>query len=209
MTKVSSSKTLFSLAVDESNDICDSAQLLIFIRSLSPDFEIHEDFLSMESLRGNTQGEDIFEAVKKSCLGSDLDVTCLRGICTDGAPAMLGRKQGFVARLTEYVAEDYNNKHVTSLHCIIHQEALCAKATDFRETLNQIKQIISIYIRSNALRHRQFCTILYDSEVSFEDVLYHVPVRWLSQGETACHVLNLRREISTFYATKNKQCPLE
>lgn len=208
MTKVSSSKTLFSLAVDESNDICDSAQLLIFIRSLSPEFEIHEDFLSMESLHGNTQGEDIFEAVKKSCLDSDLNMTCLRGICTDGAPVMLGRKQGFVARLTEYVIEEYNNKHVTSLHCIIHQEALCAKAIDFSETMNQVKQII-IYIRSNALRHRQFRTILYDSEVSFEDVLYHVPVRWLSQGETACRVLNLRREISTFYATKKKQCPLD
>lgn len=74
--------------------------------------------------------------------------------------------------------------------------------------MSQVKQII-IYIRSNALRHRQFRTILYDSEVSFEDVLYHVPVRWLSQGETACRVLNLRREISTFYATKNKQCPLD
>ena len=105
MTKVSSSKTLFSLTVDESNDICDSAQLLIFIRSLSPDFEIHEDFLSMESLRGNTQGEDLFVAVKKSCLESDLDMICLRGICTDGGPAMLGRKQGFVARSIEYVAE--------------------------------------------------------------------------------------------------------
>ena len=68
MTNVRNSKTLFSLAVDESNDICDSAQLLIFIQSLSPDVELHEDFLSMESLHGNTQGEDIFEAVKKSCL---------------------------------------------------------------------------------------------------------------------------------------------
>ena len=142
----------------------------------------------MESLRGNTQGEDIFEAVKKSCLESDLNMTCLRGICTDGVPAMLGRKQGFVARLTEYVTEDYNNKHVTSRHCIIHQEALCAKTTDFRETLSQVKQIF-ICIWSNALRHQQFRTMFYDSE----DVLYYVPVRWLSQGEAACRVLNLRR----------------
>ena len=35
MKKVKNSKIIFYLAVDESNDICDSAQLLIFIRSLS------------------------------------------------------------------------------------------------------------------------------------------------------------------------------
>ena len=54
MTKVRNSKTLFSLAVDESNDICDSAQLLIFIRILSPDNELHKDFLPIKSLHGNT-----------------------------------------------------------------------------------------------------------------------------------------------------------
>ena len=39
--------------------------------------------------------------------------------------------------------------------------------------------------------------------------LYHVPVWWLLQGETACCVLNLWWEILMFYATKNKQCPLD
>ena len=87
--KAFSLKTLFSLAVDESNDICDSAQLLIFIRILSTDFEAHEDLLSMKTLSGNTRGEDIFEAVKESSLELNLDMSCLRDICTDGAPAMV------------------------------------------------------------------------------------------------------------------------
>ena len=75
-----------------------TAQLLIFIRGLSSCFELHEDFLSMESLHGNTQGEEILNAVKKSCLESDFDMKCLRGLCTDGAPAMLGRQHGFIMR---------------------------------------------------------------------------------------------------------------
>ncbi|XP_029654728.1 protein ZBED8-like [Octopus sinensis] len=112
LQKLNSQTTLFSLTIDESNDICDSAQLIIFIRTLSFDFEIHKDFLSMKSLPGNVRSQDIFEIVEQCCLEFKLDMTCLRGICTDGAPAMLGRKQGFVARLTEYVSEEYNNKSV-------------------------------------------------------------------------------------------------
>ena len=191
MTKLRSSKTLFSLAVDESNDACESAQLLIFIRSLSSHFELHEDFLSMESLHGYTQGEDIFEAVKKSSLESYHDMKCLRVLCTDGVLAMLGRNQGFVTRFAIFMAEEYSNNHVTSIHYIIHQEAFCAKMTDFSDTLSRVKQII-IYIRSNALRNRQFRALLDDSDESPVDVLYNTPVRWLSQGQTACRVLNLR-----------------
>ena len=162
----------------------------------------------MESLNGNKPGEDIYEAAKKSCLESDLDMKCLRGLCTDGAPVMLHRQQGFVTCFTEYAAEEYNNNNVTIIHSIIHQEAFCAKVTDFSDTLSQVKQII-IYIRSNALRNRQFRALLNDSEECLEDVPCHTPVRWLSQGQTACRLLNLRREISTFYATRNKQCPLD
>ena len=62
-TKVNKKTSLFSLAVDESTDIKDSAQLLVFIRSLSPRFDLCEDLLSMETLSSHTRGEDIFVAV--------------------------------------------------------------------------------------------------------------------------------------------------
>ena len=39
---------LFSLALDESTDIDDSAQLLIFVRGISENFEFTEELLSME-----------------------------------------------------------------------------------------------------------------------------------------------------------------
>ena len=196
------------MAVDESNGIRDSAQLLIFIRSLPPDFELPWDFLSTESLHGNTQGEDIFQAVRKSCLEPDLDMKCLMGVSSDGAIAMKVRQQGFATRLTKFVDEEFDDDNVTSIHCINHQEALRVKVTDFSDTLSQVRQII-IYIRSNALRHRQSRALLDDNEESLEDVLYYIPVRWLSQGQTGCRVLNLRQEISTSYATNNKQCPLD
>jgi len=67
-------ETVFALAVDESTDITDSAQLLIFIRSLSSAFVLCEDLLSMETLSTRTRGENIFLAVKQSCTRSGVNL---------------------------------------------------------------------------------------------------------------------------------------
>ena len=115
-TKVNKEASLFLLAVDESTDIKDSTQLLVFIRSLSPCFDLCEDLLFMKTLSSRTRGEDNFVAVKNICLRNGLDMKNLRGICTDGAPAMPGNLQGFVARFSEYVSKEYNNKQLTNLH---------------------------------------------------------------------------------------------
>ena len=83
-TMIDKEASLFSLAIDESTDIEDSAQLLVFIRSLSPRFDLCDDLLSMEILSSRIRGEDIFVAVKNICLRNGSDLKNLRGICTDG-----------------------------------------------------------------------------------------------------------------------------
>ena len=88
--KTNKKENLFSLAVDESTDINNSAQLLVVVCCLSSSFELCEDFLSMETLATSTRGEDIFIADKNACIRSGLDLKYLRGISTDDAPAMIG-----------------------------------------------------------------------------------------------------------------------
>ena len=50
----------FSLALDESADISDTAQLVIFIRAVTTDFDIVEEFLDMTNLSYTTTGQDIW-----------------------------------------------------------------------------------------------------------------------------------------------------
>ena len=161
----------------------------------------------METLATRTRGEDIFIAVKNACIRSGLDLKYLRGICTDGAPTMTGNQQGFITRFSDYVSNEYGNKELIDLCCIIHQEALCAKSITLNTILKDVNRII-LFIRANALHHRQFREILCSSKTSAENILYHSAVCWLSIGETSRHVLQLRKEIVQYYSTKNKECPL-
>ncbi|XP_074478848.1 sialic acid-binding Ig-like lectin 14 [Sebastes fasciatus] len=57
----------FSLALDESCDVRDTAQLLIFIRGISTDFKITEELAAMQSMKGTTTGSDLFTEVN-ACL---------------------------------------------------------------------------------------------------------------------------------------------
>ena len=94
---------------------------------LSSTFELREDFLSMEKLATGTPGKDIFIDVNNACIRYGLDLKYLRCICSNGAPAMTSNQLGFVARFSDYFSNEYSNKQLINLHCIIHQEALCAE----------------------------------------------------------------------------------
>ena len=81
---------LFSLALDESTDVDDTAQLLIFVRGISENFEITEELLSMESMKDTTTGGDIFECVGNAFRTMELPWQKMVSVTTDGCPSLRG-----------------------------------------------------------------------------------------------------------------------
>ena len=87
----------FSLAIDESNDTTDTAQLLIFIRGIDAKFRITEDLCSLRSLKSTTTTENIFSEVTTALNSPGLLWKNLKSITTDGARNMVGKKKGVAA----------------------------------------------------------------------------------------------------------------
>ena len=81
----------YSLALDESTGVKDTAQLLVFIRGIDENFEITEELLSLEHFNDTTTGQDLFESVENCLDRSGLPLHKLASITTDGAPALTGK----------------------------------------------------------------------------------------------------------------------
>ncbi|XP_067943372.1 general transcription factor II-I repeat domain-containing protein 2-like [Watersipora subatra] len=192
----------YSLAVDESSDTSDTAQLSIFIRGVDSSLCVTEELLGLKSIHGTTTGKDIFEEVSKCMTEMSLPWDKLVGLTTDGAPAMCGQKSGLVGRIQEKMREENAGK-LTVYHCIIHQEALCGKALQMEHIMSSIKGVVN-FIRAKGLNHRQFKSFLEELDSEYRDVPYHTEVRWLSRGKVLNRCFELREEICQFMENKGK-----
>ena len=95
----------FSLALDESTDLIDTAQLAIFVRGVDDELNVGEYVLELIPLADTTRGEDIFNAVCMCVNKHNLDWSNLASIATDGARSMIGDKKGFIGRLKAFLKE--------------------------------------------------------------------------------------------------------
>jgi hypothetical protein len=70
---------------------------------------------------------------------------------TDGAPAMTSENIGLI----ELCEKDPDFPYSFSYHCVVHQQAVCTKMTDFKRVMSVVQQILNS-IRARPLQHRLF-----------------------------------------------------
>ncbi len=198
----------YSIACDESTDISDSAQLLVFLRGVNETFEVTQELAGIETLSGTTKGEDLFFAVERVLEKNEFKWEKMAGITTDGAPAMVGRKSGLATFVSQKVSECGGK--VVKYHCILHQEQLCAKSVGLVDVMRDVVKIVN-NICSKALSHRQFKALMDEMDAQYGDVLYHQEVRWLSRVKVLRRFFDLRDEIRVFQESKdgNIQVPTD
>ncbi|GLV31379.1 hypothetical protein CBL_20013 [Carabus blaptoides fortunei] len=136
----------FSLQCHESTDISDTAQLLIFIRMVFKVFTSKEELLGMIILKERTRGVDIFRAFKNMLNVLKVPLFKLVSITTDGAPAMIGRINGFISLCQN---EDEFPAFL-SYHCIIHQQVLANMRLNRKEVKDIAFKIVNS-IRGSSL----------------------------------------------------------
>ena len=158
----------YSLAVDESTDASDTAQLSIFIRGVDSSLCVTEEFFGLHSMHGTTTGKDLFEEVSRCVDKMGLPWDKLVGLTTDGAPAMCSRESGLVGRIREKMQDENVTSELISYHCIIHQESLCGKALKMEHVMSIITRAVN-FIRARGINHRQFKCFLAELNSDYGD----------------------------------------
>lgn len=187
-----SSPAKFSLQLDETTDVSSLSQLAVFVRYVKDDV-IKEDFLLCKPLTTTTKAADVKKLVDDFFKENNLSWDMVSAVCSDGAPAMLGRKSGFGALVKA------DAPHIVVTHCILHRHALATKTMPpkLAEVLKIVVECVN-YVRNSALRHRIFKELCKEMGSEFEVLLYHSNVRWLSRGQVLNRVFALREELALF-----------
>ncbi|XP_003368342.1 zinc finger protein [Trichinella spiralis] len=160
----------------------------------------HEELLFSEPLKTTTKRADVFQAVSQFFEVNGLMWEKLVGVCTDGAPAMLGSRSGFVKMVKS------KNPSIFAMHCAIHRQALVAKTLpdDLREDLNFAVEVVN-YVKSSALNTRLFASLCESLNADHMALLYHTEVRWLSKGNMLGRIYELREAVAEFLEQRGRR----
>ena len=134
---------------------------------------IREELISLALLETTTRVIDICNAVVKQLTERKLDISRIVSVSTDGAGSMTGKTDGFINLFTQHVGHS-----ILSLHCIIHQQVLCAK-TGFK-SLQNIMDVVTKLINLMAvhpLSKRKFKELLGDMDFMHVGLLMYNNVR--------------------------------
>ena len=187
----------FNLTLDESTDINDTAQLVIFIRAVTADFDIIE-FSDMASLSSTTTGQDICEQGLKVVKKFEFNPAKLCCVTTDSAPSMTGMTNEFILNFLNAVGA----QNVVVSHCILIKRT-CVPSSRFCRRHGKCCQACKLHSR-RGLNHRQFKTFLEELDSEYSDVVYFSAIRWLSRAVTLKRFWNLRQEIKLFMESKHQ-----
>ncbi|KII64701.1 General transcription factor II-I repeat domain-containing protein 2 [Thelohanellus kitauei] len=89
--------------MDDSNDITDTAQVVVFARAIKDNFDVIEELPGLESLHSTTKGSDLFETLKNLREKNNKESGKLVIICIDVAPAMVVSKSGCRTLLEQFL----------------------------------------------------------------------------------------------------------
>lgn len=84
----------------------------------------------------NCKGIDVFNILSSYLETRGLSWKDCVGICTDGAPSMVGSIKGFASLLKQ------ENPDIISTHCFLHREVLISKTLG-----DELKKVFELYIR--------------------------------------------------------------
>ncbi|XP_039178217.1 SCAN domain-containing protein 3-like [Crotalus tigris] len=187
---------IFSIQLDESTDVANCSQLLVYVRYIN-DGDFKDEFLFCKPLETTTTARDVFDTVGSFLKEHKISWEKVCGVCTDGAPAMLGCRSGFQRLVLN------ESPKVIGTHCMIHRQILATKTLP-QELQEVMKSVISSvnFVKASSLNSPLFSQLCNELDAPNNALLFHTEERWLSRGKVLKRVFELRDELKTFFNQK-------
>ncbi|XP_076048881.1 protein FAM200C-like [Oratosquilla oratoria] len=166
---------------------------MAYVRFIDDSCKLCEEMLFAKLVGTDTTGLSIFEATKSWFDDNEIPLGNLISCVTDGAPSMVGKQKGFIARMKELCPS------ILAVHCVVHRDHLVAKALspDLHESLRVVIKTVK-KIKSHRKYDRLFLKFCIDTEQEHVSLILHTEVRWLSKGNCLARFVELFDTIVNF-----------
>ncbi|KAF2368590.1 protein of unknown function DUF4371 [Trinorchestia longiramus] len=197
LDKIKASR-FFAIQCDESTDVAHLYQLLVYSRFVD-EGTVKEEILFSAALETTAKAIDVFSKVDEFFQEHGLSWEKLVGVCTVGAPSMIGSRSKFVKLVKE------KNPAVTGTHCVIHRQSLASKTLpgNLRSSMNLAIKVVN-FVKNSSLNSRLSATLCSDLGTYYKTLLFHTEVCWLSKGNMLSRLYKLKNEVEIFLQ-KQKQ----
>ena len=106
--RLTDSSPVFALQLDESTDISNLSQLLVYVRYVA-DERINEEFLFCQPLETTSKAVDVFQMLIDFFDKTELSWSKLVGVCADGAPVMIGANSELISLVKQKKSSNSRN----------------------------------------------------------------------------------------------------
>nr|XP_008103991.1 PREDICTED: SCAN domain-containing protein 3 isoform X1 [Anolis carolinensis]XP_008103992.1 PREDICTED: SCAN domain-containing protein 3 isoform X1 [Anolis carolinensis]XP_008103993.1 PREDICTED: SCAN domain-containing protein 3 isoform X1 [Anolis carolinensis]XP_008103994.1 PREDICTED: SCAN domain-containing protein 3 isoform X1 [Anolis carolinensis]XP_008103995.1 PREDICTED: SCAN domain-containing protein 3 isoform X1 [Anolis carolinensis]XP_008103997.1 PREDICTED: SCAN domain-containing protei len=187
---------IFSIQLDESTDVANCSQLLVYVRYINDD-DFKDEFLFYKPLETTTTAHDVFDTVGSFLKEHKISWEKVCGVCTDGASAVLGCRSGFQRLVLN------ESPKVIGSHCMNHWQILTMKTLP-QELQEVMKSVISSvnFVKADTLNSQLFLQLCNELDAPNNALLFHTEVRWLSTGKVLKRAFELRDELKMFFNQK-------
>ncbi|XP_053159163.1 LOW QUALITY PROTEIN: protein ZBED8 [Hemicordylus capensis] len=187
----------FSMQLDESTLPGNEALLLAYVRFIR-DQQICQELLFAQTLETDTKGASLFCVMKDFFEEKEIPLNNILSVATDGAPAMVGCYNGFMAHLKEEVP------NILAIHCVIHRQHLVVKNLSERlhSSLHLVIRAVN-KIRGKSLQDRIFGQLCMENDEDYNRLLLHAEVCWLSKGASLSCFSTLFNSVLEFLEDKD------
>ena len=182
--------SFLTIMMDETTDASNVEQATLFIRWVTDDLQVHEDFLGLYSVP-SIDAAMLVSVVKDVFLRMNLSFDRVRGQCYDGASAMSGKRSGVAKQISDL------EPRAIFTHCYGHALNLAASDTikkskvikDALETTHEITKLIKYSPRREAI-FREFKAERPCESNSRSGIRVLCPTRWTVKATALASIMS-------------------